>query len=183
MWWLSFAALAAEPRVGAAGHAVSVTGEVLALSALPFLAGGTTGMTLAAVKDPAAYAESPYVELAYVGVGLAGVGVPMTIAGAELEASARRKTGQTVASHGDVAAWATYGAAFATLAVGLPVASAVGKDNARSGPIVVGAAGVTSTTLWLCSVGLGAGFRGSLADGASVALVPTGRGVALAGAF
>jgi hypothetical protein len=182
MWWFAAAALAA-PEDG--GHALSVTGEVVALSALPFILGGATGLTLSAVRSPSEYAQSPFVELSYVGVALAGVGVPMTVIGAELEASARRKAGQTPASHGDVAAWAVYGAAVATVAVGLPVASAMVDDNPIAAPIVVGSVGLASTTLWLCGVGLGAGYRGSLRDPppVSVTLVPTGHGMALAGRF
>lgn len=194
MWTLfAAAALAAIPdldgapstaRVGAEGHALSIAGEITALSALPFLAAGATGMTLAAVRDPSEYARSPYVEVGYLGVGLAGVGVPLTLIGAELEAKARRNAGETVTARGDIAGWATYGVAFATMAVGLPVATAVGNDNAIAGPIVVGSAGLVSTTLWLCSVGLGAGYRGQLQrPRLTTQLVPTGDGVAVVGRF
>jgi hypothetical protein len=183
MLWLSAVAALAAPGDG--GHVLSVTGEIVALTALPFLAGGATGMSIAAARGPAEYAESPFVELGYVGVGLAGVGVPLTIVGAELEASADRAAGGSPTSHGDVAAWALFGASVATLAVGLPVASSLVDNNPIAAPIVVGSAGLASTTLWLCAVGLGAGYRGSLQDAAPVALtvVPTGHGLALAGRF
>ena len=188
MWWWTLVALAEDPQMGSAvshGRTLSIAGEILALSSLPVLVGGATGLTLAAVRNPSEYAQSPLVEISYLGVGMAGVGVPLVIAGGEIEASARRKAGQTTPSHKDTAAWATYGVAFATLAVGLPVSASVIKTTPMAGPIIVGSTGLVSTTLWLCAAGLGSDYRGSLRATAPVSLnfVPTGRGVALVGRF
>ncbi len=192
MWWIT-AALAAdgtldEPvppsghRSARAGHALSIVGEIVALAATPLLAAGTTGATFSAIEDPVQPLESPWNALMYTGLALAGVGAPLTIAGAELEASGRKAMGQTVSSHGDVAAWASFGVAVSLLTVAIPVASTVGQDHPSARPIVVGSAGLVSTTLWFCSLGLGAGFRGSQreAGALSVTFVPSPQGGAIA---
>lgn len=171
-------------RGARAGHVLSVIGEVVALAAPPLVAAGTAGATVGVVRDPAAPIASPWNGLLYTGLALGAVGAPLTIAGAEMEASGRRKMGHTVSSHGDVAAWASFGVAVTTLVASVPVAASMAQDNPSAARIVTGSAGVVGTTLWFCSVGLGAGYRGSLRrEAGRLTLVPTGSGAMLATTF
>jgi hypothetical protein len=166
-----------------AGHVLSVVGEVVALTAPPLLAAGTTGATFAAIRDPSAPLDPPWNGLLYTGLALAAAGAPLTVVGAEIEAAGRRRMGQDPQSHGDVGAWVTYGVAVTTMVVALPVSAAVARDNPSAAPIVMGSAGVAGATLWFCSVGLGAGYRGSLRQAGDLVVLPTGRGAQVAMRF